>query len=91
MIKKKDDKLYVKWKEYDSSYVSWIDKPYILQNTSQCFPKPYSSYKNIKVELYLFNYATKSNVKKQHMSIDHNLQKRLSSQFKIKSRKIIYN
>ena len=90
MIKKKDDKLYVEWKEYDSSYISWIDKSYILQNTSQCFPKPYSLYKNIKVELYLFNYATKSNVKKQHMSIDHNLQKSLSSQLKIRSRKIIY-
>ena len=26
VIKKKDDKLYVKWKGYDSSFNSWIDK-----------------------------------------------------------------
>ena len=26
VIKRKDDKLYVKWKGYDSSFKSWIDK-----------------------------------------------------------------
>ena len=26
VIRKKDDKLYVKWKGYDSSFNSWIDK-----------------------------------------------------------------
>ena len=26
VIKKKGDKLYVKWKSYDSSFNSWIDK-----------------------------------------------------------------
>ena len=26
VIKKKGDKLYVKWKEYDNSFNSWIDK-----------------------------------------------------------------
>ena len=26
VIKKKGDKLYVKWKGYDSSFNSWIDK-----------------------------------------------------------------
>ena len=26
VIKRKDDKLYVKWKDYDSSFNSWIDK-----------------------------------------------------------------
>ena len=26
VIKRKDDKLYVKWKGYDSSFTSWIDK-----------------------------------------------------------------
>ena len=26
LIRKKGDKLYVKWKEYDSSFNSWIDK-----------------------------------------------------------------
>ena len=26
IIKKKGDKLYVKWKEYDNSFNNWIDK-----------------------------------------------------------------
>ena len=26
VIKKKDDKLYVKWKPYDDSFNSWVDK-----------------------------------------------------------------
>ena len=26
VIKRKGDKLYVKWKGYDSSFISWIDK-----------------------------------------------------------------
>ena len=30
VIKKKDDKLYVKWKGYDNSVNSWIDKKYLV-------------------------------------------------------------
>ena len=30
VIKKKGDKLYVKWKEYDNSFNSWIDKKDIV-------------------------------------------------------------
>ena len=30
VIKRKDDKLYVKWKCYDSSFNSWIDKKDIV-------------------------------------------------------------
>ena len=30
VIKKKDDKLYVKWKGYDGSFHSWIDKKDIV-------------------------------------------------------------
>ena len=26
VIKKKDNKIYVKWKEYDNSFNSWINK-----------------------------------------------------------------
>ena len=29
VIKGKEDKLYVKWKGYDNSFYSWIDKKYI--------------------------------------------------------------
>ena len=30
VIKRKSDKLYVKWKGYDSSFNSWIDKKDLL-------------------------------------------------------------
>ena len=30
VIKRKRDKLYVKWKEYDNSFNSWIDKKWII-------------------------------------------------------------
>ena len=30
IIKRKDDKLYVKWKGYDNSFNSWIDKKCIV-------------------------------------------------------------
>ena len=30
VIKRKSDKLYIKWKGYDSSFNSWIDKKKIL-------------------------------------------------------------
>ena len=30
VIKRKSDKLYVKWKGYDSSFNSWIDKENIV-------------------------------------------------------------
>ena len=31
LIKKKDDKLYVKWKGYDNSFNSWINKKDIVK------------------------------------------------------------
>ena len=31
MIKRKGDKLYVKWKGYDSSFNSWIDKKELIK------------------------------------------------------------
>ena len=30
ILKKKDDKLYVKWKDYDNSFNSWINKKDIV-------------------------------------------------------------
>ena len=34
VIKKKGDKLYIKWKEYDNSFNSWIDKKTLYKNES---------------------------------------------------------
>ena len=33
VIKRKDDKIHVKWKEYDNSFNSWIDKASLVQRT----------------------------------------------------------
>ena len=33
VIKRKGDKIYVKWKGYDSSFNSWIDKASLVQRT----------------------------------------------------------
>ena len=30
VLKRKDDKLYVKWKDYNNSFNSWIDKKDVL-------------------------------------------------------------
>ena len=49
VIKKKGDKLYVKWKGYDNSFRSWMDKKDIAL-MSEYFPKPKSLGANEKVE-----------------------------------------
>ena len=42
IIKTKGDKIYVKWKGYDSSFNSWIDEKDIVE-ISENFPEPKSS------------------------------------------------
>lgn len=49
----------------------------VMQKMSKYFPKSWTSYKDIKVEFDVFNYAKKSGVKKQQLFINHNLQKNL--------------
>ena len=76
VIKKKGDKLYDKWKGYDSQFNSWIETKdligqvwsYRLQlhctKMSQYFPKPYEPFGgNIIVKVDLSNYATKTDIK----------------------------
>ena len=62
LVKRKGDKLYVKWKGYDRSFNSWIDKKDIVQ-MSEYFPEPKSSGGKMKAELDLSNYATKADLK----------------------------
>ena len=57
VTKRKGDKIYVKWKGYDNSFNSWIDKK------DQYFLPYENSGGNIKVELDLSNYATKTDLK----------------------------
>ena len=59
VIRRKGDKLYVKWKGYDNSFNSWIDK----KDKLSYYPPYGSSRSNINVELDLSNYATKDDVK----------------------------
>ena len=64
LIKRKGNKLHVKWKGYNNSFNCWIDKKDLsLIKMSQYFPPYKSSERNIKVELDLSNYATKTALK----------------------------
>ena len=63
IIKKKGDKLYIKWKGYDNSFNSWIDKK-TYYKMSQYFPKPYKPFGgDINVNVDLSNYVTKADIK----------------------------
>ena len=48
VIKRKGDKLYVKWKDYDNYFNSWIDKKDRVQ-MSEYFPELESSGGRVKV------------------------------------------
>ena len=62
VIKKKDNKFYVKWKWYNSSFNSWIDNKDIV-SMSKYFPELKYLGRNVKVESDLSSYATKANSK----------------------------
>ena len=64
-LKRKGDKLYVKWKGYDKSFHSWINKKRSHIKMSQYFPKLFDSHfgDSIKVKIDLSNYATKTDIK----------------------------
>ena len=62
VINKIGDKLYVKWKGYDNSFNSCIDKKDLVY-MSQYFPKPYEPFGgDINVKVDLSNYATKTDL-----------------------------
>ena len=62
VIKRKGDKLYVKYKGYDSYFNSCIDKKRHSIN-SEYFLEPKSLGGRVKIELDLPNYATKADLK----------------------------
>ena len=47
ILKRRGDKLYVKWKGYDNSFNSWINKKRYLIEMSEYFPKPSSHEEKI--------------------------------------------
>ena len=65
MLKRKGHNIYVKWKGYDNSFNSWINKKRSHIKISQYFPKPFNSQfgSSIKVKIDLSNYATKTGIK----------------------------
>ena len=69
VIKRKGNKIYVKWKGYDNSFKIWVHKILAtliedIFKMSQYFPKPYKSFGgNIKMKVDLSNYATKLDLK----------------------------
>ena len=54
VLKRKGDKLYVKWKGYENLFNSWIDKKDLVFR---------SFGENINVKVDLSNYATKTDLK----------------------------
>ena len=62
IIKRKDNKLYLNWKGYNSSFNSWIDKKDIIW-MNKCFRKSKSFGGRVKVELDLSIYTTKDDLK----------------------------
>ena len=61
VMKREYNKLYIKWKGYHNPFNRWIDKREIAY-MSEYFPKPKFLVANVKVELDLSNYATKSDL-----------------------------
>ena len=63
VIKKNKNKVCVKWKGYDNSFNSWIDKKDLVL-MSQYFPKPYEPFDgDINVKVDLSNYVTKTDLR----------------------------
>ena len=63
VIKRMGDKLYVKWRGYNNSFNSWINKQGLVWNES-IFSKPFRRFGgNINVKVDLSNYATKTDLK----------------------------
>ena len=76
VIKRKGDELYVKWKGYDSSFSSWIDKKDIVW-MNEYFSEPKNLGVKVKVELNLSDKITKKALKMQQELIHYVLLKKL--------------
>ena len=96
VIKGKGNKIYVKWKGYNNSFNSWIDKSKLSSENvkryykmSTYYPPYKSSSNNIKVELDLTNYATKTDLENIiHVDVSSFASKTNLAAFKIEVDKI---
>ena len=56
--------MHVKWKGYDNSFNSWINKKRSHIKISHYFPKSFRNFeRNTNVKVDLSNYATKTDLK----------------------------
>ena len=62
VLKRKGDKLYVKWKGYDNRFNSWIDKKELIQKWVSTFLNRLEVLEEILI-VDLSNYATKTDLK----------------------------
>ena len=62
VLKRKVDKLYVKWKGYDNRFNSWIDKKELIQKWVSTFLNRLEVLEEILI-VDLSNYATKTDLK----------------------------
>ena len=72
VIEIKSDKLYVIWDGYDNSFNSGIDKK---KTNERIFFETETFGGNVRVELNIPNYVTKTGLKTQQMLINKNLRK----------------
>ena len=84
-MKRKGDKRYVKWKGYDNSFNNQIDKKDVVEMI-EYFPEPKSSGERVKVELNLYNYATKADLKSTTGANKSQIAKKRDSKLKTKCR-----
>ena len=63
ILKRKGNKLHVKWKGYENRFNSWIEKNDLIEKRSQHFPKLLIFGGNINVKVDLSNYETKTDSK----------------------------
>ena len=62
VIKRRSDKPYFKWKAFGNPFNIWIDKKDTAK-LNKYFPEPKSFEVKVRVELDLFNYATRADLK----------------------------
>ena len=63
VIKRKGDKLYVKWKDYDNSFNNWVDKKDFVWFYCIKWVNIFQNLMKDIVDILTSNYATKADIK----------------------------
>ena len=73
VIKRKGNKLYVKWKRYDSSFNSWIDKKDLIKKVYKNEPNIFVNRMNHLLEILTLKFTCLIMQQKQMFKIFHTL------------------